>query len=64
MHDFRIVPGKRVTKLIFGVVVPENFTEDEALVQRITEFANTLNPRHQCVIGIDRNYFTDHTEET
>ncbi len=64
MHDFRIVPGKRVIKLIFDVVVPENFTEDEALVQRIREFALTLNPRHQCVIGIDRDYFTLPPEET
>ncbi|NLX83771.1 MAG: cation transporter [Clostridiales bacterium] len=59
MHDFRIVPGKRVTKLIFDLVVPESFQDDQALIQRIASFAQSLDTRYECVIGIDRDYFAE-----
>ncbi|NLW21525.1 MAG: cation transporter [Clostridiales bacterium] len=57
LHDFRVVPGKRVIKLIFDVVVPAD-DHDESLVERISAYARTLDPRHVCVIGLDRDYFT------
>lgn len=62
LHDFRVVPGKRVIKLIFDVVVPAEY-HDDTLIQRISDFAKTLDERYTCVIQLDRDYFT-HTENS
>ena len=58
LHDFRMIPGKRQIRLIFDVVVPETFGDEEELIQRISEFARQINPRFECIIQVDRNYFT------
>jgi len=63
LHDFRMVPGKRVIKLIFDVVVPVDFSGEEALIKKVEAFAKTLDPRHQCVIRIDRDYFPNEGQE-
>lgn len=56
MHDFRLVPGKRVIKLVFDVVVPADY-QDVGLEARIEAFAKELDERHHCVIQLDRDYF-------
>lgn len=64
MHDFRIVPGKRTTKLIFDVVVP---VEDrrENLIEQISAYARSINPSFTCFIRLDRDYFAQRdVEET
>ena len=63
LHDFRLVPGKRIIKLIFDVSVPVDH-DIEGLAEEIETFARSLNPRHQCVIQIDRDYFTENGEES
>lgn len=56
LHDFRMVPGKRVIKLIFDVSVPADY-HDRELVRRIEAYARSLDSRHQCIIQLDRDYF-------
>ena len=63
LHDFRMVPGKRVIKLIFDVVVPVDFEGEDELVKKVDAFAKSLDPRHQCVIRIDRDYFPETGQE-
>ena len=60
MHDFRMVPGKRQIKLIFDVAVPLDFKKDqeEKLVKSLSDYMKKIDARHQCVIKIDRDYFS------
>ncbi len=58
LHDYRVVPGKHVVKLIFDISVPMDYTDCAELVQNIGAFARTLDPRHECVVHIDRDYFS------
>lgn len=58
LHDFRIVPGKRVIKLIFDVVVPLDY-HNKNLISQISEFARKFDQRYECHIQLDRDYFQD-----
>lgn len=58
LHDFRMVPGKRQIKLVFDVVVPAEY-HNEQLTAQIADYARSLDPRYQCVIRLDPDYFTD-----
>lgn len=60
MHDFRMVPGKRVIKLIFDVSVPLDYKkeQEDRLVKSISNYMRKIDERHQCVIKIDRDYFS------
>ncbi len=62
LHDFRIVPSKRVIKLVFDVVVPLDYHES-GLIKIIDEYARSLDKRHECHIQLDRNYFVNSLEE-
>ena len=62
MHDFRMVQGKKTTKLIFDVVVPAE-EHNEALIPKIKAFAQSINPRFVCFIRIDRDYFAQREDE-
>lgn len=58
MHDFRVVPGKSLIKLIFDVTVPmESKQKDADIVKSITQFVGGLDPRYRCIITIDHDYF-------
>lgn len=57
LHDFRIVPGKRVIKLVFDVVVPADY-HDKHLDEKISRYVRSLDERYQCVIQYDRDYFS------
>ncbi len=61
LHDFRIVPGKRVIKLVFDVVVPLDYHNKE-LIKQVSDYARTLDPRHECHIQLDRDYFVGSME--
>lgn len=56
MHDFRVVPGKSHTKLIFDVVVPYEYRlSDEALVKIIKErIAEEFGESYFIVIQVDK----------
>ncbi|HSK68632.1 MAG TPA: cation diffusion facilitator family transporter [Candidatus Limnocylindria bacterium] len=62
LHDYRVVPGKRVVKLIFDISVPKDYPRADELMHEVGDFARTLDPRHVCVIGIDRDYFAPEGE--
>lgn len=61
LHDFRIVPGKRVIKLVFDVVVPLDY-HNKDLMKQISDYAKSLDSRHECHIQFDRDYFINATE--
>ena len=63
LHDFRLVPGRRIIKLIFDVSVPVDY-QAEGLIKEIETFARSLDPRYQCVIQIDRDYFNENIEQS
>ncbi len=62
MHDFRMVAGKRTTKVIFDVVVPADH-HDEKLIPQISAYVRTIDPSFVSFIRIDRDYFTKREEE-
>ncbi len=55
MHDFRVVFGIRVNKLIFDIVLPYSFgiSEDE-VIQMIEEAVDQMDKTYQAVILVDR----------
>ena len=58
MHDFRVVAGPTHTNLIFDVVVPYDFSSDDAEVTKaICEgVARALGDNYFCVIQVDKAY--------
>lgn len=57
MHDFRVVPGRDHTNLIFDVVVPPEYPlTDEALKSRIDRQIREIDPHYYTVIVFDRTY--------
>lgn len=63
LHDFRIIPGKRVIKLIFDLVVPAGWGDEAGLIQQIDQFAKGINPMYACIIRIDHDYFSHIQDE-
>ncbi|MDD4080035.1 MAG: cation diffusion facilitator family transporter [Eubacteriales bacterium] len=58
MHDFRVVPGQTVIKLIFDITIPADTQHKEAdIIRDISAFAKSLDPRNRCIINIDHDYF-------
>lgn len=58
MHDFRMVPGKTHTNLIFDVVVPFEYKQDdtEVIAKIQSMIAQTAGENYFSVIQIDRAY--------
>ena len=64
LHDFRMVRGKKVIKLLFDVLVPVNTKQsDEDILKDIADYAKSLDPRYRAIISIDHDYFNQ-TEQT
>ncbi|MGI6688210.1 MAG: cation diffusion facilitator family transporter [Christensenellales bacterium] len=58
MHDFRLVPGKTLIKLIFDITVPMDSKQKDAdIIANVTRFVEELDPRYRCIITIDHDYF-------
>lgn len=57
LHDFRVVPGKQNIKLIFDIAVPAGYEDSDGLIKKVSDYSKTLDVRHTCVIGIDKDYF-------
>lgn len=56
-HDFRIVKGKRQTKVLFDVVVPDKFyIKDKDLIEKITEKIQLINVNYIPYIVVDHHY--------
>ena len=57
IHDFRIVPGEKRTNLVFGVVVPHNYSKNPTeLKEEIGELVKEIDQKYRCVINIDYDY--------
>lgn len=56
-HDFRLVPGKTHTNIVFDIAVPaDSKTDTDALKLAVSTAISTMNPEYRCVIRIDRDY--------
>ena len=61
LHDFRVVDGEKQINLIFDVVVPHSYTNDEMKQLRldIAEKVNRLDSRYECVITLEYGYVAE-----
>ena len=57
LHDMRMVPGDNRTNLIFDVVIPAGFNDTKALTEKICRAAKEIDPRYECVIHYDIDYY-------
>ena len=57
IHDFRLVPGKTHTNVIFDAVVPAGLPmTEEAVAERIRLLVADAYPNHYAVVDIDQAY--------
>ena len=57
IHDFRVVPGKTHTNVIFDAVVPPGLPmTDEAVAERIRLLVSDAYPSFYAVVDIDQSY--------
>ena len=57
LHDLRMVPGENRTNLVFDVAIPAGFTDTKALTEKICRAAKEIDPRYECVIHFDIDYY-------
>lgn len=57
LHDFRRVPGEKQINLIFDVVTPAGYPRCEDVREKLVVAAKTLDPRHECVIQFDVDFY-------
>ena len=57
LHDLRMVPGENRTNLVFDVVIPAGFTDTQTLTEKICAAAKEIDPRYECVIHYDIDYY-------
>ena len=57
-HDFRVVNGQEQINLIFDLVIPFSYSQDEAdkVVHQVKSLMKEVDGRYQCVITVDKNY--------
>ena len=60
-HDFRVVFGKEQINLIFDLVVPFTYNEEEELKlsQQVIALMQEVDARYQCVITMDRSFVAE-----
>lgn len=60
-HDFRVVFGKEQINLIFDLVAPFTYSEQEEvkLSQQVMALMQEVDPRYQCVITMDRSFVAE-----
>ena len=58
IHDFRMVPGTDQINLIFDLVVPFEYDEEEKnnLQLQLMEKLQEIDKRYQCVITMEHSY--------
>ena len=57
MHDFRVVPGQKRINLIFDIVTPPGFNNEEKLMDEIKDFARSIDECYACVVHCDKDYY-------
>ena len=57
LHDLRMVPGENRTNLVFDVVIPAGYQDTKDLTERLCAAAKALDPRYECVIHYDIDYY-------
>ncbi len=56
-HDFRLVPGKTHTNIVFDIVISADSKIDpDALKLAVATAVTSTDPQYRCVIRIDRDY--------
>ena len=57
LHDFRMVPGKHRTNLVFDVLVPFGYKlSDEDVRKAVRAAVEERHPDCRCIIQIDKSY--------
>lgn len=58
IHDFRVVNGDRQINLIFDLVVPHSYSENqkEELMHQVMERLQKEDTRYQCVITVENSF--------
>lgn len=61
IHDFRMVKGEDVCKLIFDLVVPHNYSirQEDELVSSLKEQVKGVNDQYECLITLEHSYVED-----
>lgn len=63
MHDFRVVRGTIVTKLLFDVNISNDMPiSDEEICKEICEDLKEINPLFEIILTVDRDYFSSRYE--
>lgn len=57
LHDMRMVPGEERTNLVFDVVIPAGYADTKQLTEAICRAAKELDPRYECVIHYDIDFY-------
>ncbi len=57
IHDFRIVPGVTHTNVLFDLVIPHEYNEDEkSISQKVSNEVAKIDPHYILVIHVDRPF--------
>lgn len=57
IHDFRVIYGKRQTKLIFDVLIPSDDTTKHSIIRNeIEKRVKQLNQSYTCIIQVEHSY--------
>ncbi len=57
LHDLRMVPGENRTNLVFDVVIPAGYGGTKELTEKLCAAAKEIDPRYECVIHYDIDYY-------
>ena len=57
-HDFRVVNGEQQVNLIFDLVVPREYSQEDAdkVLHQVMALMQEQDPRYQCVITLDHSF--------
>lgn len=57
-HDFRVVNGEHQVNLIFDLVVPREYSQEDAdkVLHQVMVLMQEQDPRYQCVITLDHSF--------
>ncbi|WP_230398551.1 cation diffusion facilitator family transporter [Novisyntrophococcus fermenticellae] len=60
-HDFRMVSGEEHTNLIFDLVIPREYSKENAerILQQVIALMQEVDSRYQCVITMDKSYVAE-----
>ena len=65
IHDLRVVEGRERINVIFDMVVPYRYTEEEEkeLAKTVRKKLRQVDHRYQCVITTEKSYIAQGEEE-